>query len=133
MAFNPFHSFRKHQKVIFAVLTILCMFVFVLQFGRGDVFERVAGWFGGGKMRGEYVATLNNSKVYTGELDGPRGLRVQRVMANTFILSLMRGSVDSVLDDPYAKNDKTMDPRLKEVLLHVRFRDQQQQFMFATA
>ena len=35
MAFNPFHSFRKHQKVIFAVMTIICMFVFVLQFGRG--------------------------------------------------------------------------------------------------
>ena len=30
MAFNPFHAFRKHQKVVFAGLTIICMLTFVL-------------------------------------------------------------------------------------------------------
>ncbi len=73
MAFNPFHSFRKHQKAIFAVLTIMCMLVFVLQFGRGDMFERMAGLFGSSRGKGDVVATLYGKKVTTGELTGPKG------------------------------------------------------------
>ena len=40
MAFNPFHGFRKHQKTLFAIMVIVCMFVFILQSGAGDVFSR---------------------------------------------------------------------------------------------
>ena len=47
MAFNPFRGFRKHQKVIFGGLTILCMVTFVMcgSMGRGDFFETVAQMF----------------------------------------------------------------------------------------
>src|SRR5690606_28365016 len=58
MAFNPFHSFRKHRKVYFAILTIVCMFVFVLSSGiggGGDVFDQVATWFGANRGRGKDV------------------------------------------------------------------------------
>ena len=46
MAFNPFHTFRKHSKVVFAGLTILCMGVFVLSsgMGRGDFFSQISDW-----------------------------------------------------------------------------------------
>ena len=46
MAFNPFAKFRKHQKVIFAGLTILCMLTFVLTGVSGhigDVFQEITG------------------------------------------------------------------------------------------
>ena len=35
MAFNPFHQFRRYNKVIFAILAIICMFTFVLSSGMG--------------------------------------------------------------------------------------------------
>jgi len=46
MAFNPFHSFRRHQKVIFAGLTIVCMGIFVISsgMGGGDIFNQLTGW-----------------------------------------------------------------------------------------
>ena len=55
MAFNPFHRFRKHQKVFFAALTIVCMFVFVLQFGTGDAIQRMLAWFGSGQRGVAFV------------------------------------------------------------------------------
>src|SRR5262245_39133664 len=63
MAFNPFHGFRKHSKVIFAILTIICMITFILSFGRGDFFEWLVGLVGAGK-KGEVVTTLYGNKVY---------------------------------------------------------------------
>ena len=44
MAFNPFHSFRKYSKVMFAILAIICMFTFVLSSGLGgggDFFDQI--------------------------------------------------------------------------------------------
>jgi hypothetical protein len=51
MAFNPFHTFRKNSKVVFAGLTILCMVTFILSsgMGRGDVFSQITDWFTGGR------------------------------------------------------------------------------------
>ena len=88
MAFNPFHRFRKHQKTYFAVLTIICMFVFVLQFGRGDAIERLMGLFGASRARGDYVTTLNGAKIYTSELER---LGRRREIANKFVRGLMEG------------------------------------------
>src|SRR5207249_3374930 len=82
MAFNPFHAFRKHQKVIFAIMTIICMIVFVFQFGMGDPFTRVLGWLGASRGRGQVVATIYGSKVYETDLDR---LRQDRETANNFI------------------------------------------------
>jgi hypothetical protein len=69
MAFNPFHGFRKHSKVIFAILTIICMLTFVLagNFRGGDALDWIVSLFGGGR-KGDYVATLYGSKVYDAEL-----------------------------------------------------------------
>jgi hypothetical protein len=75
MAFNPFTAFRKHQKVIFAILTIICMFVFILQFGSGDFFSRVSGWFGGNRQKGEKVITLYGRDYYQSDLTKLRSLR----------------------------------------------------------
>jgi hypothetical protein len=49
MAFHPFRMFRKHQKVIWGILVIVCMITFVLMSGSGgsrsgDIFDRIAGW-----------------------------------------------------------------------------------------
>src|SRR5262245_55706106 len=84
MAFNPFNWFRKHQKVIFAGLTILCMIVFIFQFGAGDPFTRALAWFGGGRAAGDVVTTMYGKKVYEGDLTR---MERQRTIANQFILS----------------------------------------------
>lgn len=87
MAFNPFHSFRKHQRVILAAVTIMIMFIFVLSFGRGDAFERLANLFGisthGRQDRSETVTTLYGKKVSEADLDH---LRRQRLMVNNIVI-----------------------------------------------
>ena len=44
MAFNPFHSFRKYNKWVFAGLVLMAMFTFVLSsgMGKGDIFQSVS-------------------------------------------------------------------------------------------
>ena len=48
MAFNPFNFFRKNQKILFALLTILVMFMFVLSSGLpgSDFFQWFPEWLG---------------------------------------------------------------------------------------
>ena len=67
MAFNPFHTFRKHKKVMFAALTIICMGVFVLSFGPGDIFQRF-GFSAKDQQGNEVVATLYGKKVTESDL-----------------------------------------------------------------
>ena len=69
MAFNPFHSFRRYSKVVFAGLAILCMFTFVLSsgMGKGDFFQSVTDMFGGGG--GSTVVTLHGKKIDAREFD----------------------------------------------------------------
>jgi hypothetical protein len=69
MAFNPFHGFRKHQKKIFAVMVIVCMFVFILQFTAGaDPISHMMSWFGRGRGKGDVVTTLYGDKVVESDL-----------------------------------------------------------------
>jgi hypothetical protein len=99
MAFNPFHSFRKHQKAIFAVLAIVCMLVFVLQFSAGaDPFSRAMAWFGYRRAKGEVISQPNgepfklyDKKVHTGDLSA---LAAQRRLANDFISAVLPGQLD---------------------------------------
>src|SRR5262245_56960483 len=84
MAFNPFHWFRKHQKVLFAGLTVLCMVVLIFQFGAGDPFPRALAWFGAGRGGGPVVATLYGKKVR--EMDLTR-LAQHRKLASDFLVS----------------------------------------------
>ena len=70
MAFNPFSWFRKHQKLFFAGLVLICMFVFILQFGKGDALTQMMSWISGrGSGKGPVVASVHGSKVTVGDLD----------------------------------------------------------------
>jgi hypothetical protein len=90
MAFNPFESFRKNGKAIFAVLAIVCMFTFVLSSGIGggnDFFDWVVRQFGGDDKRGPLYGEIDGHDYHQRELDA---LRQKRMAANAY----MRGAVD---------------------------------------
>jgi hypothetical protein len=86
MAFNPFTWFRKHQKVFFAGLTIVCMITFVASFGAGDLIQTGLAYFGAGKSKGRVVTTLYGSKVRELDIDQ---LSRQRKLANDFMTSMV--------------------------------------------
>ncbi|MFO0876320.1 MAG: hypothetical protein U0840_03020 [Gemmataceae bacterium] len=124
MAFNPFTWFRKHQKVLFAGLTILCMVVFIGQFGAGDVFSRTLGWFGANRASGPVVTTLHGTKVREGELDR---LVQQRRFANDFLFATTWDAHDRVcktLLDERLKPTSTDNPLsgLREIVESARQR-----------
>ena len=104
MAFNPFSWFRKHQKALFAIVTIVIMFVFILQFGRGDAFERILGWTGAGRSRGPVVATLNGTKIREVDLDK---VQRQRKMASDFMFDRIWNAHPRALQDLLAKELKS--------------------------
>src|SRR5262245_25005698 len=85
MAFNPFHGFRKHQKVVMAILTIACMFIFVLTGSMAagfEFFQGITNMFGLSSARGDQVATVYAKPVSSQDLFQ---LRMQRLIANDFI------------------------------------------------
>lgn len=98
MAFNPFHRFRKHQKAIFAVMAIICMFVFILQFasGRGDPLNQLMERFGLGRTRGDVVTTLYGKKVHEGDL---QTLGLKRQAASDFLQFASEQAYGSALDE----------------------------------
>lgn len=101
MAFNPLHAFRKRQKILLAGITIMCMFIFVLQFapgGRGDFFGMLTESFGQGKHKP--AANLYGKTVYGFEVEE---LLRQREIANQYILlAVSRGNdlkIKNLFDD----------------------------------
>lgn len=112
MAFNPFHRFRKHQKVIFAILTIVCMFVFVLSFGKGDFFELFNRMGMGGK-RPATVASMFGDTVTDQQLGD---LREQRKKVNDFVNVVIGASIQeaTVSIDRVAPTLGARLPRFKE-------------------
>ena len=71
MAFNPFETFRKRSKSIFAVLGIVVMLTFVLSAGTGgqtDFFGQIGNIFGRGP-RGSAVAEANGETVRITEME----------------------------------------------------------------
>src|SRR5947209_14746518 len=102
MAFNPFHRFRKHRRAVFAVLTIICMFVFVLQFGRGDAIERLLRLFGASRARGEYVTTLHGVKFHVSDLEK---LSRRREIANTFMRGVLEQAREAAFKDAGAQEN----------------------------
>jgi len=83
MAFNPLKSLRKHNKTFFAVMLIVCMFVFILQFGAGDIFSRGMGWFGSFRERGSLLTSLHGTSIYQADVGS---LERQRTMASDFLI-----------------------------------------------
>lgn len=82
MAYNPFDFFRKNQKIFFAVLTIVVMFMFVLSFGQGDFFSWFPQWLSQQRSYGEVMAKVGGEKVRESDLDA---IHRQRVLANQFM------------------------------------------------
>jgi hypothetical protein len=106
MAFHPFHWFRKHQKAFFAVLTIVCMIVFILQFGAGDITGRFMSWFGAGKNKGQLVAKVYGDKVYQNDL--AEQLR-RRNLANQFLLQSVQDG-QRLADSEIGKDQTQLSP-----------------------
>lgn len=102
MAFNPFSGFRKHRKTVFAILTIICMFVFIMSTGLGggaDPLNRA--WFSG--RSGPEIGRLDGGKVTAADLNE---LRIRRLIANEYMRGLvltageqLANSIESRLND----------------------------------
>jgi hypothetical protein len=85
MAFNPFETFRKRSKVIFALLGIVVMLTFVLSsggMGSGDFFTQLQNGLTGGRSNSTLMAKAFDEKVYDADL---AEIRKQRQAANFFM------------------------------------------------
>ncbi len=89
MAFHPFHIVRKHQKVLLAIATIFCMFVFILQFGSGDIMSRFG--FGRGASKGDKIITLYGKDLSQTDVNQ---IGAARRLANELVLQAMRAASD---------------------------------------
>jgi hypothetical protein len=96
MAFNPFHRFRKHQKALLAVMAILCMFIFIGQFGRGDPISKLMQWLGMRSQKGQPVTTLYGEPITEVDLGE---LSFQRMWASQFIERTLDVGFDKVAQD----------------------------------
>src|SRR5688572_22748902 len=108
MAFNPFHGFRKHSKVIFAILTIICMLTFVLagNFAGGDALDWLVRAVGGSGRRGDVIARQYGKKVYDVEL---QLLAADRHAANELLQKGVENDLGQALNAAYvllAKEEK---------------------------
>ncbi|OWK35941.1 cell envelope integrity protein TolA [Fimbriiglobus ruber] len=113
MAFNPFDVFRRNQKILFAVLTIIVMFTFVLSFGKGDFFDSVQRWLGTrGARGGRTVALVEGKKVTDYELDQLRG---RRSVVNQYMAEAGERAVFN-LQKQVAEGTKEMSPERRQVV-----------------
>ncbi|MFQ3652053.1 MAG: hypothetical protein SNJ75_17175, partial [Gemmataceae bacterium] len=95
MAYNPFTWFRKNQKALFAVLTIIIMFVFTASFGAGDVMHYINFWFATGRSSGPEVTPLGNRTVYASDVERVAN---QRELANRFLLMQLQSEQQAATD-----------------------------------
>jgi hypothetical protein len=115
MAFNPFHAFRKHQKVMFAGLTILCMLMFVMSAGvssGGDAFSAVINWLGGRSRPATEVASLYGKSLDSRDI---LLLREQRRLANNFMSLAVDTAEKSIIED-LVKTVPDLDKQLQSEL-----------------
>ena len=97
MAFNPFHAFRRHQKVWFAMLTIVCMFVFILTGfgGKADPVSNLLAYLAG-RHEGEKVVTLYGRDIYANDLTAARKTRQ---LANEFMFAALNAAQTEATKD----------------------------------
>lgn len=103
MAYNPFDFFRKNQKVFFAGLTILVMFMFVLSFGQGDFFSWFPRWLSAHKSYGDVQAVIDGDKIRDSDLVK---VNTKRNLANQYMLAaaeMQRTAVNKQYFDLQAK------------------------------
>src|SRR5947209_3610474 len=111
MAFNPFHRFRKHQRVILAVVTIALMLVFTISWGMGDITTRLFGGRNGPSDSGPQVTTLKFSsswfstqtKVYQGTVDSEAR---RRKLASDFVVYVLANATTDAMAEmaPFQQN-----------------------------
>ena len=85
MAFNPFDVFRRNQRILFAILTVVIMFMFVLSSGiggRADFFDWLPAVLARKAKSGEDLATVDGDSVTTSVL---REISDNRVLANEYM------------------------------------------------
>lgn len=82
MAYNPFDFFRRNQKVLFAGLTILVMFMFVLSFGQGDFFSRFPQWVAKFQTTGDKMAVIDGGTIKESQLSD---VTKERGLANGYM------------------------------------------------
>lgn len=92
MAYNPFDFFRRNQKLFFAGLTVLVMFMFVLSFGQGDFFQQATHWIGQWQTHGEVVAVIDGSSIKTSQLGD---VSTTRGLANGYMISVAGKSLEA--------------------------------------
>jgi len=98
MAFNPLQRFRRHQKAIFAGLTIICMLTFVLTSGvgsGGDFFSELQRMIGVRSTATE-AARLFGKRV---EMADIMRLREQRRLANQFMTASLEFALNNALGE----------------------------------
>ncbi len=129
MAFNPFHAFRKHQKVVFATLTIVCMLTFVMaggSFAGGDFFSELTRWISG-RSRTQEVATIYGKRISDRELSE---LRLQRRLANEFMKLAIWQAHNNIIAGIRAKtqSDQLLTRDLGEIFFYRDLAGQQPSF-----
>lgn len=116
MAYNPFNIFRRNQKAIFAVITVVIMFVFVLSSGLGggaDFFDWLPQWLGSrARTGGAHVCTIDGTKIYEAEL---QRLQSQRQMANRFMALAAQESVQPMQEWALQQKDQ-LTPEVRRLL-----------------
>ncbi|MGL6076044.1 MAG: hypothetical protein ACRC8S_17950 [Fimbriiglobus sp.] len=82
MAFNPFDIFRRNQRILFSILTVIVMFMFVLSFGQGDILQQIPQWLASRSRGGDEMAVIDGRKVYASEL---ADIETRRALANDYM------------------------------------------------
>jgi hypothetical protein len=119
MAFNPFHAFRKHQKVFFAALTIICMLTFVMaggSFAGGDFFSELTRWVTG-RSRTQEVAIVNGRPVSNREV---LELRRQRDLANRFMQQAVfyaQANIVNAVQNALSQFDRPIQEQIQQILM----------------
>jgi hypothetical protein len=119
MAFNPFHRFRKNQKVWMAALVIMSMFSFIAIGslpGMGDFLSFVTEMFGA-EGRSPRAGTVYGQTIHAADLDR---LQRQRLLAHWF-MSIAVGEATAritahIAEDVRKWDDKAAAAQVERVL-----------------
>jgi hypothetical protein len=119
MAFNPFDIFRRNQRILFSLITVVVMFTFVLQFGQGDIFSSIPRWLASRARTGEVLAVVGGSKVYSSEIGE---IETKRLLANEYMTLAAIKAFDNL-------NKKVMENLPKATALNKQTLERAQQAM----
>lgn len=118
MAFNPFNVFRRNQKILFSILTVIIMIMFIFSTGLGrgiDFFDWVPTWIGSKRATGDVMVVIDGDKIRASELEK---LRDQRDLANQF-MSAAHERATANLVDYLAKGEARVSPENRRAIRDV--------------